>query len=156
MTADGVLTTLVAVLGTLLGTLGAGYMQQRAARAERVETRRESREQARVQALRDLVTALDAHRRAMWLREKIRLADPDAADRFDAARTASHLTRAAITGPLVTLSVLAPALAGLASHAAQASYAMRNAADPDVLAAARDGAVAAVASLVAAAGEQLA
>ncbi|MFD4535607.1 protein kilB [Kitasatospora sp. NPDC058397] len=163
MTADGVLTTLVAVLGTLLGTLGAGYMQQRAARAERAEARRESREQARVQALRDLVTALDAHRRAMWLREKIRLADPDAADRngaraarYDEARTASHLTRAAITGPLVTLSVLAPALAGLANDAAEASYAMRNAPDPDVLAAARNSAVAAVMSLVAAAGEQLA
>ncbi|MFD8597698.1 protein kilB [Kitasatospora sp. NPDC059646] len=147
--------TLLAVCGTLLGTLGAVVLQQRAARAERAEARRDAHEQARLRAVAELVTALDNHRRAMWLREKLRLSGAGD-DAFTEARTASHLTRAAITGPLVTLSVLAPTLAKAANDAVRATYALREAPDLEVLQQARSAAIAATESLVAAAGDQFA
>ena len=100
--------SLIAVLGTLAGAVVAGILQQRAARAERAEARLAERQRERVHAFTALVTALVDHRRAMWLREKLRLAGVDD-DAYAEARAASHATRAAVTAPLVTLSVLAPA-----------------------------------------------
>jgi len=148
--------SLIAVLGTLAGAVVAGIVQQRAARTERAEARYQERQRDQVQAVTGLVTALADHRRAMWTREQLRLAgaDPDGGA-YTEAKTASHATRAAVTPPLVTLSVLAPALAEPATSAVRAVYSLRAAADLSALGAARAAAVAAAERLVAAAGREL-
>ncbi len=89
----------------------------------------------------------------MWVREDLRLtgASPEA---YEAARTESHATRSAITAPLTTVSVLAPALAPAATAAAQAAYDLRAAADRTALTTDRDRAMAAADGLVAAAARR--
>ncbi|MET8703642.1 protein kilB [Kitasatospora sp. NPDC004723] len=147
------IAALLAVAGTLGGALLAGLMQERAARAQRAEARREERHRDRVRAITDLVVALTDHRGAMWVREERRI---EGAEDYVAARTASHSTRAAITAPLATLAVLAPRLAETANAAAGAVYAMRGAADLDALGEARTAAVEAIERLLRAAGDELA
>ncbi|MFJ4051776.1 plasmid transfer protein KilB [Streptomyces coelicoflavus] len=142
-------TTLIAVIGTLAGTGLAGLLQHRTARTARTDSRRD----AAVQAVAALAAALADHRRAMWVREDLRLtgASPEA---YEAARADSHATRSAITAPLTTVSVLAPALAPAATAAAQAAYDLRAAADRAALTTDRDRALAAADGLVAAAARQ--
>ncbi|EGX55133.1 hypothetical protein SZN_34477 [Streptomyces zinciresistens K42] len=143
------MTTLIAVLGTLLGTAMAYLLQQRGARTERVAVRSEDRRRERLTAVTDLVSALAAHRRAMRVREDLRLAGDQ--DGYAAARAESHATRAAITAPLMLVTVLAPDLADAASGAASATYALRGAADAAALTALRRAAIAATDRLVTAA-----
>ncbi|MER6841972.1 hypothetical protein [Streptomyces platensis] len=99
----------------------------------------------------ELVSALAAHRQAMWLREEARLAGGE----WREARAASHATRDAITAPAVRVTVLMPSLADTAKAAADATYAMRNATDHAALDTARARANAAAEGLVTAAGELL-
>ncbi|MFI8085833.1 protein kilB [Kitasatospora sp. NPDC086009] len=146
---------LVGVVGTLAGTLTVTALQHRAARAERTERTAQDRRRELVQAVTALVTALAAHRRAMWARERLRLTGADDAV-YAEARSESHRTRSDITAPLVTLSILAPGLAPAAEEAAHATYAMRAAADHSALDQARTEAAATSERLVAAAAEQLA
>lgn len=143
------LTTLIAVLGTLLGTALAYLLQQRGLRMDRAETRAEDRRRERLTAVTDLVSALAAHRRAMWVREDLRLAGDQ--DGYIAARAESHTTRAAITAPLTLVSVLAPDMAQAAADAAAATYALRGAPDAEALAALRRGAITASDRLIASA-----
>jgi hypothetical protein len=58
----------------------------------------------------------------------------------DEAQTNRHDTRAAIDIPPHTVSILVPALAQAAEEATQATFAMRDAADPDALTALRQAA----------------
>ncbi|HBF85776.1 MAG TPA: protein kilB, partial [Streptomyces sp.] len=81
--------TLIAVLGTLAGVGITSGFQARAARTARQEARRTEG----LGAVTALVEALADHRRAMWVREDLRLRGEDWAD----ARTTSHATRSAIT-----------------------------------------------------------
>lgn len=101
------------------------------------------------------MAALAAHRRSMYIRERLRLTGADEGLVAE-ARSESHRTRAEITAPLVTLSILAPALVDAATAAERATYAMRAAADQAALDDARVNATATASALVTAAAQQLA
>ncbi|MFE6775418.1 protein kilB [Streptomyces sp. NPDC057702] len=147
--------SVIAVAGTLLGGALTGLLQLRLDRGARRAARAERREEALRTALAELVAALGDHRRALRHRVALRLdgADPVA---VDAARTASHATRSAVTGPLVTVAVLEPALAAPARSAALAAFDLREATDHADLSARRETAIAATDALIAAAGRALA
>ncbi|MFJ2884303.1 protein kilB [Streptomyces sp. NPDC087272] len=140
--------TLIAVLGTLAGVGITNGYQHRAARAARADSRRTEG----LTALTTLVEALADHRRAMWVREDLRLRGED----WTAARTESHRTRSAITGPLLKVQLLMPTLATAAQTATAAAYALRGHDDETHLAASREAAIRASDDLVAAAGRHLA
>lgn len=116
------------VVGTLVGTLLGIWLTNRAAR----QTRTEARQEATADALAELTECLDRHRAVMWRMVHRRLAtaanlmpdDPSAA--VDDTH-ASHVTRAAITRPLMLLCLRAPTLASHARHAARVTYAMHRA-----------------------------
>jgi hypothetical protein len=139
--------SVVAVAGTLLGGLSANVVQGRVARSARRETRVDSHQADAVAAVIALVSALADHRRVMWLVEDWRLTGAPQ-DVMSEARTARHETRSAVTGPLVTVCILAPALAESARSAANAAYAMRHAPGLDELEALRAAAVVASDALV--------
>ncbi|MFE3901342.1 protein kilB [Streptomyces sp. NPDC059153] len=125
-------TSLIAVVGTLLGSVTAYLLQQRTARTDRAESRAYEARRDRVAAVTALTVALADHRRTMWAREDLRLTGaPDT--EYREARAASHATRSALTAPLTTLVILAPVLADAAHGAAAASYALRNAPDAEAL-----------------------
>lgn len=130
-------STLITMAGTLVATLSGcvltGMVQARVARTERREIRWDARRSEALAAVTALVTALSAHRRAMWVREDLRLAGADPV-RVAEARDASHATRSAVTTPLTTVRILLPALAEPARQATQATYALRNAPDRATLA----------------------
>ncbi|MET9698802.1 protein kilB [Streptomyces sp. NPDC006529] len=138
--------SLIAVFGTLLGSATSFVLQQRTVRVERTEARSHEGRRERLAAVTALVAALADHRRAMWLREDLRLAG--AADAYEAARADSHTTRSALTAPLVTLELLAPELAEQAKAAATAVYALRGAPDHASLTALRSSAIDAADALV--------
>lgn len=140
-------SSVIAVVGTLGGTLLGGAVQLRAARVERRETRCEARRADALAAVTELVCALADHRRAMWRREERRLAGAEPAA-VDAARHASHETRSAVTAPLTRLSLLVPSLRDVANQAAKAAYAMRLSPDLDKLETRRAAAVKASNELV--------
>ncbi|MFD3511489.1 protein kilB [Nocardia sp. NPDC058666] len=146
--------SIVAVLGTLAGALAAGFLQHRAARTARAELRADSHRQDQLGAVTDFAAALDAHRSAMFHRERLTLADAGAEHRLE-AQTRSHDTRTAITAPHIRLQVLVPELAGPAEQAAEATYALRKAADRAELDARRHAAKEASAAFVAAAATLL-
>ncbi|WP_030811448.1 hypothetical protein [Streptomyces sp. NRRL S-337] len=125
---EPVLTSVIAVIGTLLGSVTAYVLQQRAARTERAEARSEALRGRQLAAVADLVAALADHRRAMWVREDLALSGADTAA-CEKTRATSHETRSAITAPLLTVTLLAPALAESATYAAEATYALRGATD---------------------------
>jgi hypothetical protein len=125
---NAVLTSLVAVLGTLAGGGLTAAVQGRLARANRREARRADA----LAAVAQLAAALANHRRAMWVAEDRRLSGTSE-QTVDEAQTETHETRAAIEVPLHTVAILVPVLAQPAEEATQATFAMRNAADPDTL-----------------------
>jgi hypothetical protein len=145
------LTSMVAVLGTLGGVLVTGLVQGRLARTARQESRYDARRSEALTAVTALVAALSDHRRAMWLREDLRLTGA-AAETVEQVRAASHATRSAITAPLVTVRILTPTLAAVAQHAAQATYALREATDHATLTALRDEALCTADRLIESAG----
>ncbi|WP_424893439.1 protein kilB [Streptomyces sp. XH2] len=149
------LSTVIAVLGTLLGAVVAGLLQHRAARTARDDARIDHRRDQELQAATDFASAIAGHRRAMTVREELRLtgADPD---RIAAARAESHTTRSAIEAPKVLVSILAPSLAPAAEEAAQAAYAIRNAASLEALTALREDAIQAANRFVEAAAHRFA
>ncbi|MFI8962154.1 protein kilB [Streptomyces sp. NPDC053493] len=119
-------SSIIAVLGTLAGALTAGLLQLRAARTARAEQRADAHRQDQLNAVTDFAAALDAHRSAMFHRERLALA-PTGPEQQLEAQTKSHETRAAITAPHIRLQVLIPELAGPAQQAADATYALRKA-----------------------------
>jgi len=141
----------VAVAGTLLGAVVAGRHQLQMARAARREALRDQG----LKALSALVAALADHRRAMWVREELRLTGASAAE-VAAARETSHETRSAVTAPQVSATVLMPDLRAEVSQAVDATYRMRGARDLDALAAAREAAVGAAEHLMTVAAGTLA
>ncbi|WP_050779268.1 hypothetical protein [Streptomyces sp. Mg1] len=84
--------SIVAVLGTLAGALTAGLLQHRSARAARTEARDESHRQDQLGAVTDFAAALDAHRSAMFHRERLALAGAGTEHQLE-AETRSHDTR---------------------------------------------------------------
>ncbi|MFJ8848391.1 protein kilB [Streptomyces cyaneofuscatus] len=146
------LTAVVAVVGTLAGSLLTGVLQHFVQRAQRVSAEASARRMEGLDAVAALASALADHRRAMSVREETRLAGGD----WSAARTESHLTRSAITGPLLRVQLLLPVLAPAAQSATQAAYAMREAGTAAELQEAREHAIQASDALVGAAAVTLA
>ncbi|MER7919417.1 MULTISPECIES: protein kilB [unclassified Streptomyces] len=127
--------SLIAVAGTLLGSVTMYMLQQHG--TDRSALRRD-----RLAAVTALTVALADHRRAMWVREDLRLTAADTAG-YETARAESHATRSAITAPLTTLTILLPGLARVAEDAATATYGLRGAESPEALNGAREAAIAA-------------
>ncbi|WSV80029.1 protein kilB (plasmid) [Streptomyces anulatus] len=142
------LTAVIAVLGTLAGSFVTGALQSFAQRAQRAAEELAVRRSAGLDAVAGLSAALADHRRAMAVREEIRLAGGD----WSAARAESHATRSAVTGPLLRVRLLLPELADAAQNAAQAAYDMRAADSPAALQEARERALQAADDLTTAAG----
>lgn len=143
-------TAAVAVAGTLMGVAVAGWIQLRAARDQRRAALRDNA----LAALRELAAALAAHRLAMWVREELRLSGATPGEVAE-AREASHVTRAAITGPQVALTVLLPEIRTETRRAIEAVYGMRGAASTATLADHRTAAIDAADDMVAAAAKAL-
>ncbi|MFG2298287.1 hypothetical protein [Streptomyces sp. NPDC048603] len=120
--------SIVAVTGTLAGALTAGILQHRAAATARAEQRADTHRQDQLSAVTEFAAALDAHRSALFHRERLALAEAGTEHRME-AQTKSHDTRTAVTAPHVRLQVLVPELAGAAQQAADATYALRHATD---------------------------
>ncbi|MDX2295865.1 MULTISPECIES: protein kilB [Streptomyces] len=149
------LATVIAVLGTLLGAVVAGTLQHRTARAGRDAVRADARRAQELAAAADFAAAVAAHRRAMAVREGLRLSGADD-QALTAARAESHATRSAIEAPRVLVSILVPALAPAAERAARATYALRGAADAAALDILRQDSIAAADAFTAAAGRHFA
>lgn len=147
--------SIIAVVGTLLGGALTGLLQIKSARLAQDAARADQRAEALRNALGELVAALGDHRRALWNREVLRL-DGASEEAIEAARTTSRATRSAVTGPLVSVSVLDQTLAEPARQAALAVFQLRDATDHAVLASRRTAAIAATDALVAAAGRAMA
>lgn len=101
------LTTVLAVAGTLLGSIVTGTFQHLAAgRAERAAATEQLRRE-RLEAVATLAAAGSDHRRTLRVRGQARLRGADEAE-LEELRAKSHATRSAITRPLVTLRLLVP------------------------------------------------
>ncbi|MEE4495203.1 hypothetical protein ACIBI8_08720 [Streptomyces sp. NPDC050529] len=97
----------LAVIGTLLGSIVTGTFQHLAAgRAERAAAAGQLRRD-RLDAVTTLASAGSDHRRALWMRGEALLRGADDAEREE-LRARSHTTRSAITRPLVALRLLVP------------------------------------------------
>ncbi|MYS36342.1 hypothetical protein K388_07124 [Streptomyces sp. KhCrAH-43] len=139
-----ILTTVIAVLGTLAGAITSGWYQRRSAEhAERI-ARAEALRRDRLAAVTDLAAAVSDHRAAMWIRGDAKLKG-QAPERLADLRSRSHQTRSAITRPRVALRVLItdPVVRQAADVMVIATHALRGAyADADGLARAREEALA--------------
>ncbi|MGW9436805.1 hypothetical protein [Streptomyces sp. NPDC055607] len=139
-----ILTTLLAVFGTLAGSVVTGRYQRRSAEQAERTTRGEALRRDRLAAVTELAAAISDHRTAMWVRGDATLKG-DAPDRLADLRSRSHQTRSAITRPLVTLRVLItdPAVRQAADAMVTATHALRGAdTDTETLARAREEALA--------------
>lgn len=147
-------TAIVAVLGTLAGSLLTGILQHYSQRATRRAEEAAARSSEGLSAVGDLAAALADHRRAMWVREDLRLRRED----WTEARAESHRTRSAITVPLLRVQLLVPEVAPAARVAVQATYGLRGGWESGEtgLAARREHAIAKTDEFVAAAGRHLA
>ncbi len=139
---------MIQTLVTVAASLTAVVLGSRLDRSGRREAIRVEERRARLEAIRELATALADHRRAMWVREDARLSGAGKA-RYAELRAASHVTRSALEAPLVAVRVLMPQLAAAADAAAKAAYALRGAADRDALDAGRASAIDAATALTA-------
>ncbi|MFI2617605.1 hypothetical protein [Streptomyces sp. NPDC018584] len=121
-------TASLAIIGTLLGALVSGRFQERAAeRAVRIG-HDEAIRRDRLEAATALACAVSDHRRAMWMRgDALLKGAPD--DRVEALRGESHMTRSAVTRPLVALRVLIenPEVRAAADRMVTLTYAIRDA-----------------------------
>ncbi|MFJ5984490.1 hypothetical protein [Lentzea sp. NPDC092896] len=119
--------------------LGGLMLAARLQHGSFAEARRLNQENRVFEIAVELMTAIDAHRFAMWeLKESQHEARADSAH-----RTRTQDTRRAITGPQMSLRVLCPALRASADAAVAATYAMHKSVDIDDLKARRVTAIAA-------------
>lgn len=151
------LSTVIAIVGTLLGALLSGVLQQRVNRSEREIALGETRREAQISAVTALAVAVSDHRRAMWELRDAQLTNRDPA-RVQDLRDESHRTRSAVTEPAVrvTLLITDPAVRTAAQEAVQSTYRMRGARDLDQLETQRAAALTAHDAMVGTAAEHLA
>jgi hypothetical protein len=97
-----VITTIIAVAGTLLGAIVSGLFQHRAASRTENVARTEQHRRDQLEAVTALAVAISDHRSAMWVRGDAVLKN-DPADRVRELQTRSHATRSAVTRPQVAL-----------------------------------------------------
>ncbi|MFI2292866.1 hypothetical protein [Streptomyces niveus] len=136
-------TAALAIIGTLLGSIVSGRFQERAAERSVRVAQGEVVRRDRLEAVTALACAVSDHRRAMWTRGDAVLKGADS-ERIEALRDASHLTRSAVTRPLVALRVLIEdqAVRGAADRMIALTYGMRDACGTtEELASAREAAL---------------
>ncbi|MGW2331708.1 hypothetical protein ACWC5C_38990 [Streptomyces sp. NPDC001700] len=121
-------TTGLAVVATLLGAIVSGRFQERAAERSVRASHGEAIRRDRLEAVTALACAISDHRRAMWMRGDATLKRVGA-ERIDALRGESHMTRGEVTRPLVALRVLIEdqAVRAAADQMVTLTYAMRGA-----------------------------
>ncbi|GAA2740181.1 hypothetical protein [Kitasatospora cinereorecta] len=124
-------TSVVAVVGTLAGTLLAGLIHSRTSRTSQAAAEAESRRSEILSTVTALVAALDDHRRAQMVRTRgrVRSTTPagNGATPEESYTQAVHQTRSAVTGPSVTLRIICPELAEAAERAVAATFTIRDA-----------------------------
>ncbi|MFH8797580.1 hypothetical protein [Streptomyces sp. NPDC017941] len=137
------ITTALAVLGTLAGATVSGRAQERAAaQVVRVQTDEDLRRD-RTEAVIELACAASDHRRALWRRGDAVLKDAST-QRTESLREESHLTRGALNRPLIALRVLIEDqdVRAAADHMVTLTHAIRDAyATARALTAAREAAM---------------
>ncbi|MFF8604157.1 hypothetical protein ACF065_34750 [Streptomyces sp. NPDC015232] len=132
----------LAIVGTLLGSIVSGRFQERAAERSVRVTHGEAIRRDRLEAVTALACAVSDHRRAMWMRGDAVL-NQVGLERIEALRGESHMTRSAVTRPLVALRVLIEdqAVRSAADEMVTLTYALRDAyATTEALTAAREAA----------------
>ncbi|QKZ20282.1 hypothetical protein [Streptomyces chartreusis] len=124
------LTALLAVAGTLLGTAVAAQLQDRSARRAEAVQRRERARAETIDAVRHLAGALSDHRRAMYLRAEAALAGSPH-ELIERLRADSHHTRSQVNQPHLALRLLVTdrTVRTAADTMIVATYAMRSAGD---------------------------
>ncbi|MFJ5143265.1 hypothetical protein [Streptomyces sp. NPDC088707] len=135
-------TAALAIVGTLLGSIVSGRFQERAAERSVRVTHGEAIRRDRLEAVTALACAVSDHRRAMWMRGDAVLKQAGS-ERIEALRGESHMTRSAVTRPLVALRVLIEdqAVRAAADEMVTLTYALRDAyASTEALTAAREAA----------------
>ncbi|WP_037680661.1 hypothetical protein [Streptomyces griseus] len=135
-------TAALAIVATLLGAIVSGRFQERAAERGVRASHGEAIRRDRLEAVTALACAISDHRRAMWMRGDAVLKEAGT-ERIEALRGESHMTRSAVTRPLVALRVLIEdqAVRAAADHMVTLTYAMRDAyATAQELTAAREAA----------------
>ncbi|TBO58891.1 hypothetical protein EYS09_15030 [Streptomyces kasugaensis] len=126
------LTTLVTaaltIVATLLGAIVSGRFQERAAERQVRVTHGETIRRDRLEVVTALACAASDHRRALWMRSDAVLKGAGT-DRIETLRGESHMTRSAVTRPLVALRVLIedPAVRAAADRMITLTYAIRQA-----------------------------
>ncbi|MEV5982856.1 hypothetical protein [Streptomyces sp. NPDC052114] len=135
----------LAIVATLLGAIVTGRFQERAAERSVRVNHGESIRRDRLEAVTALACAVSDHRRALWTRGDAVLKNADT-QRIEALRGESHMTRSAVTRPLVALRVLIEdqVVRTAADRMITLTYAVRNAyATSEELTTAREAAKAA-------------
>ncbi|MEV6426026.1 hypothetical protein [Streptomyces sp. NPDC051662] len=119
-------TTIVAVLGTLLGVVVTGVFQARTTSRADIQAREAELRRERLAAITDLADTITAHRIAMYRRGDARLKGRSD-DHVEELRAISHDTRREVTPPLTRLRVLIqdPAVREAADAMVTATYGMR-------------------------------
>ncbi|MYS73926.1 protein kilB [Streptomyces sp. SID5926] len=134
------------------GALLTGVLAHVSQRAERQAAESAARRAEGLAAVTELVTALADHRRAMWVREDLRLRGED----WTEVRADSHATWSAVPAPLLWVSLVLPFLAHPAQDVNRAVYGPREArAGHGVLAEAQERAIQRADVLVEVAGAAL-
>ncbi|MEV6049224.1 hypothetical protein [Streptomyces xanthochromogenes] len=122
------ITAALAIVATLLGAIVSGRFQERAAERQVRAAHGEAIRRDRLEAVTALACAASHHRTTMWRRGDAALqqAGPE---RVEALRGESHMTRSAVTRPLVSLRVLIadPAVRAAADRMITLTYAIRQA-----------------------------
>ncbi|MFJ3365828.1 hypothetical protein [Streptomyces anthocyanicus] len=151
------LTAILAVVGTLLGTAVAALSHDRSARRAEAVQRRERARSETLNAVSVLAGAVSDHRRAMYLRSEAVLSGAPE-ERVERLRADSHHARSRVEQPLIALRLLVTDEAvRVAAHVMiVATFAMRRAGDSwEALSAARVNAVEAHDAFVDAAARHL-
>lgn len=137
-----VVTAGLAVVATLLGAIVSGRFQERAAERQVRATHGEAIRRDRLEAVTALACAASDHRTAMWMRGDAILKGAGT-ERIETLRSQSHMTRSAVTRPLVALRVIIEdqAVRAAADRMITLTYAIRDAyATTEDLTAAREAA----------------
>ena len=122
------ITAALAIVATLLGAIVSGRFQERAAERGVRASHGEAIRRDRLEAVTALACAASDHRTTMWRRGDAVLKGAGA-DQIETLRGESHMTRSAITRPLVALRVLIEDqdVRAAADHMITLTYAIRQA-----------------------------
>ncbi|MEW1552263.1 hypothetical protein [Streptomyces tsukubensis] len=116
------------IVATLLGAIVSGRFAERAAERSVRVSHGEAIRRGRLEAVTALACSANDHRTAMWKRGDAVLKGAGA-NRIETLRAESHMTRSAVTRPLVALRVLFEdqAVRAAADHMITLTYAIRDA-----------------------------